>query len=164
MKVFLSWSGPRSKVVADALALWLPQAIHAVEPWMTSDADEGIHWSEVISARLESTAVGIICLTADNLASPRILFEAGALAKSNAHVVGFLLDVAADAIGSPLRQFLHTMSEKDDLRRLLVTINGSVTAAGERGLSELMLNHSFEAWWPRLRQKLAGVPPLHAAA
>src|SRR4051812_13232017 len=37
MQLFLSWSGPRSKAVADALASWLPQAIHAVQPWMSSE-------------------------------------------------------------------------------------------------------------------------------
>ena len=158
MKVFLSWSGARSKGVADAFALWLPQAIHAIEPWMSSDLDDGVPWSGYISSQLEATAVGIICLTADNYTSPRILFEAGALAKTNAHVGTFLLDPPDGAIAHPLRHFHHTLYEKDDLGRLLITINGKVAAAGERALTELMLNHSFEAWWPRLRQKLDSVP------
>ena len=141
-----------------------PQAIHSIEPWMSSEGDEGIQWSGAISEQLEATPIGILCLTAENLTSPRILFEAGALAKSNAHVATFLLDVSPSAIGLPLRQFLHTVSEKDDLRRLLVTINGRLAAAGERALTELMLSHSFEAWWPRMRQKLESIPPLPEAA
>jgi hypothetical protein len=164
MKIFLSWSGARSKAVADAFALWLPQAIPAVEPWMSSDRDEGIQWSRDISGQFEATAVGVICLTADNFTSPRILFEAGALAKTNAHVGTFLLDPPRGAIGYPLRHFHHTVYEKDELRRLLVMVNAKVIAAGERGLTELMLNHSFEAWWPRLRQKLDSVPEVSAAA
>ena len=164
MKVFLSWSGARSKAVADALALWLPQAIPAVEPWMSSDLDDGIRWNRDISGQFEATAVGIVCLTADNFTSPRILFEAGALAKTNAHVATFVLDPPGGAIGYPLRHFHHTVYEKDELRRLLVMVNAKVIASGERGLTELMLNHSFEAWWPRLRQKLDRAPDVSAMA
>jgi len=164
MKLFLSWSGPRSKAVADALASWLPHAIHAVQPWMSSEPDEGMPWNGVISKQLESTSLGIICLTADNATSPRILFEAGALAKSNAWVGTLLLDVERETVGPQLRHFHHTVFEKDDMRRLLGAINGRVIASGELGLTELMLNHSFEAWWPRLRQKLESIPPVSSAS
>ena len=38
MKVFISWSGERSKQMAAALKEWLPTAIQYLEPWM-SDTD-----------------------------------------------------------------------------------------------------------------------------
>jgi hypothetical protein len=103
-------------------------------------------------------------LTADNFTSPRILFEAGALARTNAHVGTFLLDPPRGAIGQPLGHFHHTLYEKDDLRRLLVMVNAKVIASGERGLTELMLSHSFDAWWPRLRQKLDSILEVTAPA
>ena len=35
MRVFISWSGERSKVLAQALKEWLPLVLHNVEPWMS---------------------------------------------------------------------------------------------------------------------------------
>lgn len=44
MKVFLSWSGERSRLVATALHEWLPQVINAVEPFISSNIDAGARW------------------------------------------------------------------------------------------------------------------------
>ena len=42
MKVFISWSGTRSKALANALHKWLPMVLQYVEPWVSdSDIDAG---------------------------------------------------------------------------------------------------------------------------
>lgn len=38
MRVFVSWSGERSREVAKAFRDWLPLVLHYAEPWV-SDAD-----------------------------------------------------------------------------------------------------------------------------
>lgn len=62
-KVFLTWSGERSKAVAAALHDWFPNVIQSLEPWMSdSDIAKGSGWNAEISKNLESAKIGIVCL------------------------------------------------------------------------------------------------------
>jgi hypothetical protein len=94
--IFLSWSGDRSNRVAQALKKWLPLVLDDVKPWF-SDKDilAGKRWFLEVGQGLQETNFGIICLTRDNLESPWLLFEAGALSKAldEGHVCPYLLDV-----------------------------------------------------------------------
>lgn len=83
MKVFISWSGARSKAVASKLREWLPDVIQNIEPWMSRhDIKAGERWDKELSGELNDSKFGIICLTSDNYDAPWILFEAGALSKT----------------------------------------------------------------------------------
>ena len=44
MKVFISWSGERSRLVAQELGPWLKKVIQSVEPWISTDMERGIKW------------------------------------------------------------------------------------------------------------------------
>src|SRR4030095_14366819 len=93
MKLFISWSGDTSKDVASALAPWLKDVIQTVEPWVSSrNIQAGQRWSNVLQQELREAEFGIVCVTNDNLHSPWLLFEAGALANSvsEARVVPYL--------------------------------------------------------------------------
>ena len=81
MKVFISWSGERSKQVAQLLDEWINCVIQAVDPYLSLNIDKGDVWLSSINDSLADTSVGIICLTKENLNKPWVLFEAGALAK-----------------------------------------------------------------------------------
>jgi len=101
MRVFISWSGERSKKVAELLDTWLRCVIQAVEPWMSSkDIDRGSLWFSEISDQLSSVSLGIVCLTQDNKEKPWILFEAGALAKglTSTRVCTLLIDVSTQDV------------------------------------------------------------------
>lgn len=155
MKVFLSWSGGRSKSVAETLGTWISQVIQAVDPWISSAIEKGVRWQAEIADRLEEAKVGIICLTSSNLTEPWILFEAGALSKAKeSYVCTFLLDVGAADIEPPLGQFQHTIFTKADVFKLVQTINRSVQENGERGLTDQTLNGVFEKFWPELEASL----------
>lgn len=149
MNIFLSWSGERSRAVSDLLDDWLQCVIQAVEPWMSSkDIDRGTLWFSEISDQLQNTSIGIICLTKDNLDSPWILFEAGALAKGlkNTRVCTFLIDLEPNDVGTPLSQFNHTLPTKDGLWALVRTLNNALQ---EKGLKEKTLEQVFETYWPK---------------
>ncbi|HEX8131103.1 MAG TPA: TIR domain-containing protein [Pyrinomonadaceae bacterium] len=152
MLIFISWSGQRSKAVAEALETWLAQVIQAVEPWISQDIDKGLRWGAEIADRLERSKVGIICLTKSNLGARWIHFEAGALSKTkDAYVCTLLLDIKPSDVEQPLAQFQHTTTEKEDIFQLLSTINLAVQKSGEKALAEPILREIFETYWPRLK-------------
>lgn len=165
MNVFISWSGSRSGLVAAALRDWLQDVIQALEPWMSeADIEKGARWSSEISAELERSNFGIICLTRDNLDAPWLLFEAGALSKlqHSARVCTFLLDVKPNEVRQPMAQFQATSANRDDVFRLIETIN---TACGETRLEPSKLKRAFDRTWNDLNEKLKAVgknPPQKA--
>ena len=55
MRVFISWSGEKSRAVAEALRDWLPSIIQVLEPWIScKDIDKGARWHNEITNQLEA--------------------------------------------------------------------------------------------------------------
>ena len=159
MKVFLSWSGLRSKFVAEALRDWLPFVMHKVKPWLSArDITAGARWSPTLSNQLNDTHVGVFCITRENMNSPWLLFEAGAISKivDNAYVVPFLLDLYPTDVRGPLEQFQAVRADLDGTRQLLSTLN---SASPTEKLDAQFLDTTFRHWWPELEQKLKSIPP-----
>ena len=153
MKVFLSWSGSRSKEVANFLSEWLCCVIQATRPWVsTRDLDRGSLWFGEISDQLKDTSVGIVCLTNENKSRPWILFEAGALAKglSTSRVCTFLIDLEPKDIEDPLAQFNHTMPQRESVLGLVRTLNSTL---GIGALDLRILEQVFDTYWPQFEQK-----------
>jgi hypothetical protein len=144
--------------MAEALRVWLPHVIQALDPWMSEGIDKGARWGPAVAEALEGSRVGIVCLTRDNLGSKWIHFEAGALAKTkDTRACTFLLDVENAEVELPLAQFQHTSRQKDDVLKLLKTINAQLGAGGERPLSEEMLEQAFDKNWSDLDAQLTKI-------
>lgn len=157
MKVFISWSGDRSKAIAAAFKEWIPAVVQAVRPYYSpSDIDKGSRWSAEISKELESSVVGLICLTKENLNAPWLLFEAGALSKSleKSRVCPMLFGLEPSDLSGPLVQFQATPFSKDEVHKLIRTINQQLES---NGLEPKVLDSVFEKWWPELDQKIKSV-------
>jgi hypothetical protein len=160
MKVFISWSGTVSHRVAVVFREWLPSVIQSVEPYVSSeDIDKGARWSTDIAGELHSSTYGILCLTKDNILAPWINFEAGALGKSidKSRVSPFLFRLKRSEVEGPILQFQSTIFERDDVLKLLKSIN---TACSPDGLEEVRLEKSFEVWWPELEKQLNAIEEL----
>lgn len=157
MKIFISWSGERSRAVAEALRTWLPDVVHFLEPWVSSeDVSKGARWAADLARQLEDTNVGLICLTPDNLLAPWILFEAGALSKAleRGLVCTYLFQVKPTDLTGPLVQFQATEATEKDTLKLLRTLNNLL---GPNTRSEEQLYRSFTKWWPELAKALERV-------
>ena len=124
MKVFISWSGERSRHMALILKDWLPMALQHVEPWMSDeDIEAGGRWATSIGNELQNSHIGIVCVTGDNLTSDWLHFEAGALSKSldESAVIPALLDIDVQAVSGPLAQF---QAKKMDMDGVMDIDNG----------------------------------------
>jgi hypothetical protein len=153
MKVFMSWSGARSKAAAELLHYWIKCVVQASQPWIsTRGIDRGSLWFTEINNELKDTTFGIICLTQENKNAPWILFEAGALAKglANSRVCTFLVDLETTDIRDPLAQFNHTLPDKAGLWNLVLTLNSSLDT---NRLEPNILEGVFETYWPQFAQK-----------
>lgn len=155
MKLFISWSGDLSKLIAKELQEWFPSVINQLEPFVSSESiSKGDRWILDVYSELEKSNFGIVCLTKDNLIEPWILFEAGALSKniSQSKVSCILFDgLKQNDIKSPLSLFQNTEFEKEEIRKLVTSINNALL---DKKISESLLNKSFEKWYPDLEEKI----------
>jgi len=154
MKLFISWSGPVSKAIATEFREWLPLINQTIVPYMSSeDIEKGTLWSSSIRQELDSTSFGILIVTPENTESPWLHFEAGAIAKSviDGRAAPILFGLKPSDIHQPLALFQATAFEKDEICRLLRTIN---QAAGEHGRTEKQLDTVFQTFWPKLDQAI----------
>lgn len=153
-KVFISWSGTLSQKLGEALRNWLPSALQYVKPYFSpEDIEKGAKWSAEISNELETSNIGIICLTRDNTDKPWILFEAGALSKSleKSRVCTLLFGIEPSDVKGPLTSFQATRFIREDFKRLVTAING---AASDSRLEAPVLDNVFDMWWPRLEEEI----------
>jgi hypothetical protein len=164
-KVFIGWSGERSKKVALELRAWIPKVIQRVEPWMSEqDIQPGALWLRELIGQLRETHFGILALTQQNMREAWIHFEAGALANSveESFVCPYLIDIekGTDLTG-PLTQFQARRADKEGTLALLGGINQTL---GESKLAETTLFQTFERWWTDLEKVIATLPKEQVSA
>lgn len=152
MKVFISWSGDLSRAVADTLHEFLPCMINGLDVFMSKhDLESGSRWALELANELDESNYGIICLAPDNLISPWILFEAGALTK---HIDGrvcslLLAGLTPTDVTGPLSQFQNRIFNQEEFKKLFQDINSKIPKPLEHG----RLNTVFEKWWPDIEAK-----------
>lgn len=160
MKVFISWSGELSKLVAKELSEWLPSIIQSVEVFYSpEDIQKGENWNSRLTKELEECKYGIVCLTKENVSAPWIHFEAGALSKSlDSHTSTLMIDVVTSDVQGPLSRFQTTRFEKNDFYQLVHSINDS----SDNKISEKVLRNSFEAVWDKMEVNIRDIIKRHS--
>lgn len=160
MQVFLSWSGDRSRELANALRDYLPLVIQSVSPWFSpDDIDKGSRWLADLTSQLQKQSVAIVCVTPECVNSPWLLFEAGALSKAldASWVCPVLLDIEPSDIKGPLAQFQSTRVTKDDMRKLLATLNKRL----DTPLANPQIDKLHDILWSDFEKKIKAIakPP-----
>lgn len=150
MKLFISWSGRRSKEIAKILYDWIPQILQSVTPFMSDvDVQSGERSLDIINTSLKDTSFGILIVTKDNMDNPWLNYEAGALYKGldGNHVVPILFEgMKFSDIQGPLTQFQGKIFEKDSIFKLIKDIN----SYNNNPVGERVIERTFEVFWDQL--------------
>lgn len=104
---------------------------------------------DVIAGELQDRDFGIVILTKDNMSSPWINFEAGALGKSlgTGKVAPLLLDVTRADVEGPISQFQNTLlTDATDMRQFVRDL-----CAFTPGVPEESVDALFSVKWPELQ-------------
>ncbi len=159
-KVFISWSGDRSKALAHALKEFVGDVLQTVEAFVSDrDIEAGQRWLQRLDGELRDTRHGILCLTSENLGSPWLHYEAGALAKlfdGEERICTCLLDVANSDIDWPLAQFQHKQANKEGIQEILKSIN-NVLPESQRLPPDRLLRQ-YGRCWSDLKTLIDGIP------
>ncbi len=157
MKVFISWSGTTSCEVAKLLSEWIGNVLQGVKCWYSpDDIEKGSLWFNDIADGLSENNFGVLCLTAENINAPWILFEAGALYKglTQSRVCPILIAGLTTAdIKPPFSHFNLTMMNEGDMLRLMQTINRHTAIP----IEDERLIKTFKLWWPQLLESYENV-------
>lgn len=156
MKLFVSWSGEYSRAVGELLRKYLPCMLQGLNVFVSQhDIESGARWTLRLAQELEESNFGILCLARDNLTSPWLLYEAGALTKHiDGRAAGLLLgDLRPSEVAGPLSQFQHRTFSRDDLSHLLMDLNKKMATPLEGEQVDLI----FKKWWPDLESDYKAV-------
>ena len=118
-KVFLCWSGTRSRHFAEIVRDWLPKVLGpSLQPAVSTQIEKGSAWFYELRNALDNSDCGILCLTAEAIGSPWVHFEAGllvrALSKSSnpgmaetkhRRVFPLLYDITGEVLKGPLSEY-----------------------------------------------------------
>jgi len=164
MKIFIGWAGERGKKTAGLLGAWLPSMIPDLEPWISMDSANGERFTPEIAVKIQKSRIGIFCLTSDNLDDGWLLFEADTLVKLNSITVcNFLLDIQPSDIKPPFSLFQSMIFTKDDIFRLVQTINHQLSLSPPgKPIPQATLGIIFNHFWPGFERKIneiLQVPP-----
>jgi hypothetical protein len=166
MRIFLSWSGDRSREVATALNNWIPLVIQCARPFISTGITKGRRWVDALNEELSRSGYGIVCITKENSSAPWLHFEAGAVSKAidQSFVSPLLFNVDPADVRGPFQQFQFTVytnhpvydaRSEDEIWNLMRSINDRLDH--EHRLDEVLLRREFDAWWHVLVEDLSKV-------
>ncbi len=125
--VFFSWSGDRSKKVAEEFRELFKGVFDPIIDCFLSTRDiaPGARSIQILFEKLEKCNYGICFIDSENARAPWIQFEAGALSKmvADSQVMVLLLDNNTESLqGTPLFEFQHKLFNKEHIQSIFEEI------------------------------------------
>ena len=158
-KVFICWSGARSREIATFLRGWLPKVLQNIDPFLSDvDIGKGDRWNRALAEQLEDSKFGLVCLTSENLTAPWLHFEAGALSKSTgSHVAPILYKLDIEDLKGPLRDFQASapFDNKGEMQLVLEQINVTM---GDKANNNWV--GTFDGLWHMVEDKINALDKL----
>ena len=117
----------------------------------SKDIDKGKLWFGELQNFLGEATSCIICVTSENVRSPWIYYETGAIAakKQEVLVCPYLIGIGTSMIADgPLAQSQCTEAMKEDTLALIRSLNKALANPHDEGL----LVGNFESKWPEFEQ------------
>ena len=133
MKIFIAWSKDTSGAIGNALRKWLMKISKKFTPIIsTQDIALGSVWRTSLGEELTDADYGVLCVTEDNLESPWLCYEAGALGISTAshdkeehkpRIAPILFgNVKASQVASPIQDFQSKPFTRDNMLALALDL------------------------------------------
>jgi adenine/guanine phosphoribosyltransferase-like PRPP-binding protein len=143
-KVFISWSQSPSKEIASSLKNWLRTLMDDVNVWVSSeDIHLGQDWRKTLRDALETSNYAVLCVTPQNVDSPWIAMETGAIAMKSEQgffAVPVLFGLEERDLPSHLSGFQSIGASKANLIRLANEIRNHVKSRTNSTVFERRLN------------------------
>jgi len=151
MKIFISWSKKYSGEIAKIMQDWLKEAFDSkISTFISSEGiGSGTDWYRKISDELDECELGVLILTPENINSPWIMYEAGALSNKKA-IIPILFERSSERVEGPISKRNHITYSKEGFKKLLIDMNDHINA----GVSTKALNAFIETEWDNLKIKI----------
>ena len=158
VNIFLSWSGTRSRTLAEALNDSLPKIRPEWRTWVSSRQKRGTDWRAALFEHITAAEATVLCVTCDSITSRWLAFEAGMLSRrANAPLLIYGFDIDADELsGTPLARMPLFNATEAGTRELIRTLNAALPEPAIEDDLETLITEA----WPRLEFHLRNVPSL----
>jgi hypothetical protein len=156
MRIFMSWSGDRSRAIAEEFKSFLSKVLQQTETFISSqDIELGSLGQNRVLLEVNERRFGLIFITPENKKSEWIHYEAGGLIKDleKDRVVPILFGIAKQNISPPLSQFQMIEFDKQQVFGLIKQIN----LATEKPVETTNLSEVFEAFFSKVEEKINSV-------
>jgi len=148
MALFVCWSGEAiGKPFAHAACAFLGEVLPDIDAFLSSDLDKGGLWFDDLSANLKRSRAGLVCLTPDNLRSPWMHFEAGALfgGQKKRRIFAYALDAdVVPLLEGPLAHFQASVATQEETLKMVEDISTYF------GVADQSWRARFDEKWPAM--------------
>lgn len=159
IRLFLSWSGEPSRLLAKALAGHMKSLSDRLEPWLSDDLEPGVEWASRLVPQIQEAHLAILCLTHRNATAPWIAFETGAYYTSplKEGVIPFLFDLDSDDVVFPLALFQSIRADWTGTKALFLRVGRLA------GLDSAAVEKRFVTdIWPQLGDEMEAIRRIDA--